>query len=174
MMLQKKISLCTAVLWMAASAQAQQVCQPNIRETTPIAQFVVDSVAGTVLDTRTGLMWKRCAEGRSGNHCEQDVFAVYTWQEALQAAAASRYAGYPDWRLPNAKELESLVEEKCRLPSINLAVFPNEPGDWYWSSSPFSQYDDYAWRVSFEEGDAYYNVRHSQLAVRLVRDARTP
>jgi len=57
---------------------------------------------GTVTDLATALMWSQADSG-SG----------YDWQGALawvQARNAANYLGYSDWRLPNTKELESIVD----------------------------------------------------------------
>jgi len=61
-----------------------------------------DNGDGTVSDLATGLMWARADSG-SG----------MTWQDALtwvQERNAEAYLGHADWRLPNAKELQSLVD----------------------------------------------------------------
>lgn len=159
-----------ALAWGTASASAQ-ICQPNIRETTPAGQFVINAKQGTVLDKKTGLMWKRCLEGRSGPNCAEGAYAVFDWGSALAQAADSGHADYTDWRLPNVKELETLVEEKCRLPAINLTVFPDDAWVRVWSSTPYANDRHYAWRVGFKEGDTYYQSREEQLPVRLVRGA---
>jgi hypothetical protein len=57
---------------------------------------------GTVTDKATGLMWAM-----------QDSISSYNWQEALdwvEQQNISNHLGYSDWRLPNAKELQSLVD----------------------------------------------------------------
>lgn len=61
----------------------------------------------------TGLMWGRCIIGGYSfePHCsdqQNDVKSDYTWNEAVIAADALVYAGYDDWRLPTAEELQSL------------------------------------------------------------------
>lgn len=58
----------------------------------------VDNGDGTVSDLATGLMW-----------LQDDVLNV-NWQQALAWAENLEYAGYADWRLPNAKELQSIVD----------------------------------------------------------------
>lgn len=40
------------------------------------------------------------------------------------------------WRLPNRKELESLVETACRSPALNPIVFPDAPQGWRFTSTP--------------------------------------
>lgn len=62
----------------------------------------VDNGDGTVTDLATGLMWTKNDSG----------FGM-TWEEALewvQEKNAENYLGYNDWRLPNAKELQSIVD----------------------------------------------------------------
>lgn len=63
---------------------------------------LVDNGDGTVTDTATGLTWER---GDSG--------AGLAWREALawaQSRNAARHLGHDDWRLPDAKELQSIVD----------------------------------------------------------------
>jgi hypothetical protein len=153
------------------SAQAQ-TCNSNIPEATPASQFVIDAQKGIVLDKATGLMWKRCAEGRSGADCSSGSVATYNWGQALVQAANSAYAGYSDWRLPNLKELASLVEERCYGPAINLTVFPGTASDGYWAASPYANVPVYAWNVAFDGGYSGYDYRYYGLAVRLVRSGQ--
>ncbi len=61
-----------------------------------------DKGDGTVNDRATGLMWAQADSGKGLN-----------WQQALdwvQAQNAMNYLGHNDWRLPNAKELQSIVD----------------------------------------------------------------
>lgn len=95
---------------------------------------------GTVSDTATGLMWAQADSSRGMD-----------WQSALawvQQQNANRYLGHDDWRLPNAKELQSLVDyERAPDTSASAAIDPllqctpivNEGGaadyPWYWSGT---------------------------------------
>lgn len=65
-----------------------------------------DQGDGTILDRATGLMWAQADSGR-------DAPDGLNWPQALawvQARNAEAYLGYSDWRLPNAKELQSIVD----------------------------------------------------------------
>ncbi len=59
----------------------------------------LDNGNGTVTDMATGLMWQKNDSGITMN-----------WKDALSYAENLKYAGYDDWRLPNAKELHSIVD----------------------------------------------------------------
>jgi hypothetical protein len=54
---------------------------------------------GTVTDRATGLMWSKADSGKGMN-----------WEQSLAYAEHLALAGHGDWRLPNAKELQSLVD----------------------------------------------------------------
>ena len=66
----------------------------------------VDNGDGTVSDLATGLMWQQADDGIARN-----------WEEALAYAESLEHAGYGDWRLPNAKELHSIVDYS-RAPDV--------------------------------------------------------
>lgn len=102
---------------------------------------------GTVLDTATGLMW-----GQS------DAGTLMNWEEALAFAVrmnSEDYLGYDNWRLPDIRELHSIVDYSGVFPAIDLDVFQiTEPDTYFWSST--SAYFNakqpehvYAWYVAF-------------------------
>ena len=97
----------------------------------------VDNHDGTVTDRATGLTWQQADSGRGMN-----------WPDALAYAAKLDLAGHKDWRLPNAKELESLIDYarapgKTHSAAINplfaVTVITNELKDidypCYWSGT---------------------------------------
>ena len=141
---------------------------------------------GTVTDLRTALQWQRCPSGflladqgtpdLSDDRCEPDanVTPERAWQQALTDAEADSFAGHDDWRLPNIKELESLVAQ-CSMPTIEPAVFPDtpiQPG--FWSSTavaaPGSQ-PDRIWQVTFFNGDIGSSAATDSAFLRLVRNS---
>ena len=150
----KKTAL--VILWgtlAAANVGAQQVCPSGIPQTTPTADFT-DHGNGTVTHQPTGLMWKQCMEGLSGAGCSSGAVSSLTWQQALQLADGHIFAGYSDWRLPNIKELRSIVERACSSPAVNLSVFPNDSGSIVWTGSPHTYNEFHAWGVYFDLGYA--------------------
>lgn len=147
-------------------------CQNNLPASNPDSVYI-DHGNGTVTDTRTGLMWKQCAEGLSGATCQTGSAQTFTWANALIHAETSAFANYTDWRLPNVKELSSLVEDCRSYPAINTNHFPNTPSDWFWSGSPNVYGSNVAWVVYFQYGLAYdgsyWGESENGRRVRLVR-----
>ena len=137
--------------------------------TTPTSDFVPNNVDGTVIHTSTGLMWKQCAEGLSGANCGVGTATAYSWSQALVASAASNFAGYSDWRLPNKQELESIVEYGCSAPAINETIFPGTPIALTWTSSTLNSYAPNALRVNFGGGDSNAEDKSIPRVARLVR-----
>lgn len=172
-----------------ASCEVRATCNDlNVEPTTPTDRFVVNADR-TVSDTRTGLIWMQCSEGKTSTSaaCDTGDPQVFTWQQAIARAKQVNLQGFAaanNWRLPNIKELSSIVERACYNPSINEAVFPGTPviGDSeYWAAT----YDanrinstdgsnDYAWHVRFagvigKSGTTAGNLKTSLYFVRLVR-----
>jgi len=116
----------------------------------------------TISDLATGLMWQQSDSGSGMN-----------WEQALQWVQeknAENYLGYNDWRLPNAKELQSLVDythspgatDPANVgpaidPLFSCTGITNDGGKadypYYWTnSSAISQANgiyDNAWYVAF-------------------------
>ncbi len=154
-------------------------------ESESVEQYIggryIDHGNGTITDTKTGLMWKRCLEGLSGDNCEEGEVEKYRWYEAVERFKNVEYAGYADWRLPSIDELKTLVycskgknkEGYCKggsaVPTINQQAFPNAEASYVWSGSPYANNSDYAWVVDFINGDSNYDGRFNNVAVRLVR-----
>jgi hypothetical protein len=159
-----------------APAAAAAACLAGMTRTKPDARYV-DHGDGTVTDVVTGLMWMRCAEGQawSGTACT-GTGTSYTWAEAHQQAAAASaavVAGYADWRLPNIKELVSLVEWACSSPAMNTTVFPGAPNEEFWSSTPFyADFPDSGRTVRFWTGTDFDQGKTIYNRVRLVRAGR--
>lgn len=133
----------------------------------------INNADGTITDNSTGLMW-----GQDDN--EEGI----DWEAALLYAESSETAGYSDWRLPNVKELQSIVDysyspsasEPANVgpaidPIFNCTPIINEAGNddyaYYWTSTSaaFHAGDPYyyAWYVAFGmavngEGDDFHGA----------------
>ncbi|MCG5493722.1 DUF1566 domain-containing protein [Ectothiorhodospira variabilis] len=147
-------------LW-GANVQAD-FCRNNLPASNPDEAYI-NHGNGTVTDKRTSLMWKQCAEGLSGVNCESGDPLALEFFDALAHAEASTFAGNNDWRLPNVKELSSLVDVCTAFPSINTNHFPNTPVAGFWSGSPILS-------VSFADGNVRHAWTYESQRVRLVRD----
>ncbi len=103
-----------------------------------------DNADGTITDAATGLMWKG-----------DDGAEIYTFTEALAFAESSEFAGYTDWRIPDVKELQSIVDYSRGptsaegLPAIDTDYFTctpitntgsafNPTYGYYWSNTTLS------------------------------------
>ena len=96
-----------------------------------------DNGNGTVTDKATGLMWTKADSGKTMN-----------WRQALKWAEDLDCGGFSDWRLPNAKELQSIVDY-ARCPDVTgsaaldpifeITAMTNEAGQkdyaFYWTST---------------------------------------
>ncbi|GEM_PF-1517512 len=147
-----------------AAPVAAQTCRDNIDSTAPDSRYDIDSANGTVYDSATRLTWMRCLVGKSGNSCSGTATTM-NWGTALKYArdlnAGGGFAGKTDWRLPNAKELGSLVERSCFSPAVNIDAFPGMPSIYYlWSSTQnhFITGDagiNTAWTLHLHDGNDY-------------------
>lgn len=148
-------------------------CNPAIPRVNPDSRYQLPADGSEVLDKTTGLIWKRCSLGQTwdGRTCAGVPVRV-EWPVAMNSTR-SQGAG---WRVPNVKELETLVETACFMPSINETIFPNTPDDWYWTSTSMSIIS--AYQVGFYFGDVNFENKRSDWLqdfagyVRFVRSAR--
>ena len=102
-------------------------------------------------DELTGLIWPQHA----------DVFTYpLDWEETLNAVEElniREFLGYSDWRLPNRRELRSLISHGAKNPALPegspfLKVFLG----WYWTSTTSAMAPAYAWRLHFGGGRMFY------------------
>ncbi|HVP10801.1 MAG TPA: DUF1566 domain-containing protein [Phycisphaerae bacterium] len=128
---------------------------------------LIDNGDGTVTDRSTSLMWSRTDSGTGLN-----------WEGALawvQTKNSQSYLGHNDWRLPNAKELQSIVDytrspdttgSAAISPVFSCTAIINEGGQtdypYYWTSTthisttgPGSYYGSFAVYVCFGRGLGY-------------------
>jgi len=123
-----------------------------------------DNGDGTTTDNRTGLMW---AKDGSGAGCNNG--AALNWENAGLFCQNLTFATYTDWRLPNAKELFSLVKFEGTAPFIDQTSFPNTVSDYYWTSTTCVPGTTNAVSVTFNKGYVDYNDKTNTIYVRPVR-----
>lgn len=92
-----------------------------------------DNGDGTISDSSTGLMWQQIDDGVTRN-----------WEETLAYAENMTLAGYDNWRLPNAKELQSIVDYTRapdaqnpgqQGPAIDTIFDVTEEESFFWTST---------------------------------------
>lgn len=71
----------------------------------------IDNGDSTISDLATGLMWQKADNAKGLN-----------WEEALSYSQTLETASHNDWRLPNAKELQSIVDYSRSLQTTNSAA----------------------------------------------------
>jgi hypothetical protein len=124
---------------------------------------------GTVTDNLTGLMWLR--DGGCIKKSWSYAFSAITdFNNKRGNYRCQKYtANYSDWRLPNVKELESLINYGASNSSTwlnSLGFFVNMKSSYYWSSTTDKGYTSKAWSVMMSDGretsnrksNAYYIV----------------
>ncbi len=146
-----------------------------------------------MIDHRTGLEWEvLCDEDPEGGEVtcptDHDVDTSYTWSEALvkvENMNAAEYGGHGDWRLPNIKELQTLIKWDEVAPAIEPSVFDSNcvapcaashcsctaADGFYWSSTNghFLQQPETAATVHFLDGTTIFRIKDRSLSVRAVR-----
>ena len=104
-----------------------------------------------VLDFLTGLFWTQDA-----NISEFPMM----WQEALDYISdmnKQKAYGYADWRLPNRRELRSLISHQTRNPALPEGnPFTKIFIGWYWTSTTAAINPGYAWYIHMEGARMFY------------------
>ncbi|MDP3297140.1 MAG: DUF1566 domain-containing protein [Thermodesulfovibrionia bacterium] len=158
-------------VWPVRSGQSGIISLPKTGQTTsyregddgdlemgvawPSPRFT-DNGNGTVTDNLTGLMWLKDTNCIKTNYPAFDSDGAVTWQNALDFVKGINNgtysqcgAGYSDWRLPNRKELRSLIDYSRYGPVLPAGhPFTNVQSVYYhWSSTTYAYYTYKAWMV---------------------------
>ena len=107
--------------------------------------MVRDNVTGLIWENRTGgtatYTWcDKNAATNGGNQgtCGTGIGSAATDTEAyIKALNDAKFGGVSDWRMPNVKELESIVDMGKIIPAVNTAWYPNTVSSYYWSSTTY-------------------------------------
>ena len=118
----------------------------------------ITGTTGVVTDTLTGLIWLKNA----------NCFETSTWTQAFTDTATlnSGECGLNDgsaeggWRLPNVRELQSLVDYGEYIPALpDGHPFTGVQSNVYWSSTTFAANTLGAWRVNLPDGGVYNGAK---------------
>ncbi|MDM8551334.1 DUF1566 domain-containing protein [Desulfobacterales bacterium HSG2] len=141
---------------------------------SPAADRLIDNEDGTVTDTDTGLMWLKGDIPVPSDPTSWGTADMLNWEGALLACEAIVFAGYDDWRLPNKKELFSIIDASKNAPAMDEKFLA--PATEYWSSTSYYTDDDddandsNAWYVETADGKvAYKDKKTGECFVRAVR-----
>ena len=146
-----------------------------------------------VRDNVTGLIWemKTNKDGKTDYNNSHDADNTYTCYDSNPATSVgyattsgdstdvkdfvkalndAHYGGYGDWRLPTIKELTNIVNFSISYPgpTIDTRFFPNTHASFYWSSTTYAFYTNYAWGMDFDDGGDYSTNKYSRYYVRAV------
>lgn len=123
-----------------------------------VTRSFTDNLDGTVTDNATGLMWQQEDDNQARN-----------WESTLAYCEDRALGGHVDWRLPDVKELRSIVDNTRYNPAIDPVAFPGTNPTYYWSSSTTAYDASYAWYVPFVYGGVYSYDKSYTFYVRCVR-----
>ena len=152
-----------------------------------------DNGDGTITDNNTGLMWEKKSDD-GGIH---DVDNVYTWAMGSEPSTMNGtmvteflatlntepcFVGHCDWRIPNVKELQSILNLQNVNPAVSTAFNTRCAASCtvtscsctqstnYWSSTTYMNLPNNAFTVVFNFGLTFYNFKIGSHYVRAVRD----
>jgi hypothetical protein len=128
-----------------AAHNSNHVCIQNTPGDHKASDRYIFNDDGTVLDRITNLTWQRCNLGQewdaTTNSCSGATSAL-AWDSALAQIdeyniAQNALGNANDWRMPNIKELASIVDTNCVYFAFNDEIF-KELHLSYWSSTPIA------------------------------------
>lgn len=161
-----------------------------VRAGEPLAY--VDNGDGTITDMSTGLMWEK-KDDAGGLHDKDNTYVwsgngteetIWDWLDDVNAEGGTGFAGHSDWRIPNVRELQSLVsygrggigirpveppfDTNC-APTCTLRTCSCTDDYNYWSATTNVANPDVAWFVSFFIGNVGLDGKGGDDNVRAVR-----
>ncbi|MFO7653227.1 MAG: DUF1566 domain-containing protein [Candidatus Krumholzibacteriia bacterium] len=147
-----------AVVACAATGQDGEL-RPG--EPWPCPRFEV--LGESVRDRATGLIWSRTANCAGWPLTGDETGA---WLAGLNR---DEFGGHRDWRLPNRRELLSLVSHQEREPALPAGhPFTGVFLGWYWSGTPTARHPGQSWALQITGGGIIPFVVIQVIAVLLV------
>jgi hypothetical protein len=150
-----------------------------------------DNRNGTITDRNTGLVWEKKSDD-GGLHDKDNTYpwsgslfddTIWDWLEDVNTENGVGFAGHNDWRIPNVKELQSIVNYEIPFPGPVVSTAFNTActegctvkscsctaAFGYFSSTTNALFTDLAWFVGFSFGNVDQNEKTAPLHVRAVR-----
>lgn len=130
----------------------------------PPASRFTDHGNGTITDNLTGLMWEQSPSA-----------TTFTWANALSvripAINSANLGGHSDWRLPNRKELLTLLNIESTNNSTWLISqgFAGIVNNYYWSSSTLKVNTTQAWALYMQSRILSFTLKTNTFYVMAVR-----
>ena len=115
-----------------------------------------DNGDGTVTDITTRLIW-------------QQADAKKNWEAAITYCEELKHANHQDWRLPNIKELRTIIDMTKTNLTIDSIAFPGAKASLYWSSTTFESNPKNAMVYDFSNGNTHSEEKVFTNYVRCVR-----
>ena len=162
-----------------------------VRGPAPAAgQRFVGNGDGTITDRVTRLVWEKKCDCPGGLHdfdsrlpwsFDGEQATIWDWLDEVNSEDGEGFARHHDWRIPNIKELATLLDHGRSAPNIFAAFTQakcNDLGDprcsWtepglHWSSTTFADFPAHALATSFSLGYVDDRLKTMRLAVRAVR-----
>ena len=120
-----------------------------------------DNGDGTITDKLTKLTWAQDANAPGPVVCTTGV--TMTWQDALDYVAClntNSYLGFSDWRLPNRKEIRSLIDYSQTTPALPPGhPFSNVQLTIYWISTTYAEKNSSAWEINMNTGSIFFQTK---------------
>ena len=135
----------------------------------------IDNGDGTISDQATGLMWPKSGLANvvttpATAHTTTGSYWRYTWENALLYCERLSLAGHTDWRLPNCKELVTIVDFSRVAPSIDITVFDDTASTVYLTGTTYFSIQTACFQVNFNGGALNIITKSSNYYVRPVRN----
>jgi hypothetical protein len=139
-----------------------------------------DNGDGTITDNNTKLMWEKLSDDGS-IHDKDDN---YDWTTAvttkIAALSSGSFAGHTDWRLPNVRELQSIINYQNSFPSVSTAFNTGCVASctvtscsctqsFFWSATTYQNIPNWGWIVYFGDGYILADIKTNGYHVRAVR-----
>lgn len=129
-----------------------------------------DNGDGTITDNVTKLMWQMTPVAVNYNwYAASGTFDANANPSTMDVCGDLNLGGHNDWRLPDKRELLSLVDYGTADPAIDTGYFPDTSTYDYWTNTTYNATN--AWYVQFADGGVTTASKTSDKHVQCVRGA---